>query len=158
EPEPDVARRSHDDGLQVLETRVVHGETEPEVAARIGQLELGAGEVYLLVGLRQRVSRFRGDDRPGAVSPFITPDRRRRQVLDGQVEEPFHRRSARSAWDFALRTHQLRRSAPAARGSSPQGYTSRREHNEDRCLEKDRRTKPGRRGRVGGGGTSLKCS
>jgi len=54
----------------------------------IGRFLAGLKEQKRIWG--QRVAGLGSNHRLDAASPFIPPDRRRGQVLDGQVEEPFH--------------------------------------------------------------------
>ena len=54
EPEGHVAGLRQDDRLEVVDARALRRKTEPVVAGRVGEIELGRGEEDLVVRLRQR--------------------------------------------------------------------------------------------------------
>jgi hypothetical protein len=88
EPEADLPGSSEDDGLKVVEAGVVDRETEPEVSAGIAKSELGRGEADLIVFPGERTTPCWNDDRLGAASSLVPPDRRRREILDCEIDQP----------------------------------------------------------------------
>ncbi len=88
EPEADLSGSSQDDGLKVVEAGVVYRKTEPEVSAGIAKRELGRGEADFIVFPGERAAPRRYADRFGAAPPHVSPDRRRREVLDCEIDQP----------------------------------------------------------------------
>ena len=90
EPERDGAGGGQDDGLQIVDARAVRREAVPGAGRLVEELELGRGEVDLVIDPRERVAFDGRNARVLAAPAFVTPDGIGREIRGREVHQASH--------------------------------------------------------------------